>query len=52
MDTAAAVTERFWNSWWQRFHDWRGRQGQQTDTSEKPLGSGELVSSYASQDGL
>lgn len=52
MDTAAAVTEGFWNSWWQSFHDRRGTQGQQTDTSANPLGPGELLSAYAFQDGL
>ena len=27
MDTAAAVTEGFWNTWWQSFHDRRGTRG-------------------------
>ena len=52
MDTAAAVTEGFWNTWWQSFHDRQGTQQQQTDTSANPLGPGELLSAYAFQDGL
>ena len=52
MDTAAVVTEGFWNTWWQSFHDRQGTRQQQTDTSANPLGPGELLSAYAFQDGL